>query len=54
MTSETGHKEINTSLPGPYKAGGGGGGTLPPAGKLFFFANIVFEFSELFLVAILV
>ena len=26
MASETGHKKINTSLPGPYIAGVGGGG----------------------------
>ena len=29
-------------------------GQLPPPGKLNFFPNIVFEFAELFLVAILV
>ena len=34
---------------------GGSGGQLPPPGKLnFFFFNIVFEFAELFLVAVLV
>ena len=55
MASETGHKKINTSLPGPYISGGGGGGAegVPP-GKLILFSNIVFEFAELFLVAILV
>ena len=26
MASESGHKKINTSLPGPYIAEGGGGG----------------------------
>ena len=45
-------------VPGPYIAGvRGEGGQLPSPGKLiffFFFFNIVFEFDELFLVAILV
>ena len=36
------------------EGGGGQRGQLDPPGKLFFFSNIVFEFAEVFLVAILV
>ena len=44
--------ECNLTEPGPYIARGQRG-QLPPPGKLNFFSNIVFEFAELFLVAIL-
>ena len=40
-------------LTGPYIAAGQRG-QLPPPGKLFFFSDIVFEFAETFLAAILV
>ena len=55
--------ENSAANAGPYivgRGGGGGGvgrgggGQLPPPGKLNFVCNIVFEFAELFLVAILV
>ena len=50
---------MHCTLTGPLIPGGGGGaegaeGAAAPARKTNFFSNIVFEFAELFLVAILI
>ena len=53
---ETGFKITNNRCRAVHSgAGGGAGGQLPPSGKInVFFSNMVFEFSGLFLVGILV
>ena len=50
------HHHISHTLAGSYIAGGRGGrgGSYPRQENSIFFSNVVFEFAELFLVAILV